>query len=330
MVTAVFTRPPDLPDSRISGLVQSAWPLAVDSIEYFPVGFGSHHWLVTVEGRRWFVTVDVMAPKSEGPLGRPDAVQRLEAALSTAGLLHDLGLHFVVAPIATAEGDLLIPIGDRYLVALYPYVEGTTFGWGLFGDRASRMAVLDRLVTLHMAPPHARRNAVADDFQIPCRNQLAEALSDTSNQWNNGVYAKPTRRLISRNERLINEWLARYDGLVSDVADRPERAVITHGEPHRANTIVTSDGVLLVDWDTALIAPPERDLWWLAREDAAILDEYEQRATTRVDLAALDLYRLRWDLADIALFTAQLHGPHDDDQDTRTAWEALAAYLDVT
>jgi spectinomycin phosphotransferase len=190
------------------------------------------------------------------------------------------------------------------------------------------MAVLDRLVTLHTATPSARRHALADDFQVPCRNQLTKALTVTSNQSDNGVYAEPTRLLISRNEGSINERLAQYDLLVSDVIGRLERSVITHGEPHRANTIVTPEGVVLVDWDTVLIAPPERDLWWLAREDVGALAEYERQTAIRVDTAALDLYRLRWDLTDIALFTTQLLGPHNDDPESRTAWEALATYLD--
>jgi spectinomycin phosphotransferase/16S rRNA (guanine(1405)-N(7))-methyltransferase len=112
------------------------------------------------------------------------------------------------------------------------------------------------------------------------------------------------------------------------MADRPERFVVTHGEPHRGNTITTANGVMLVDWDTVLLAPPERDLWWLARDDVTIVDDYEHRTRTAVDTAALEQYRLRWDLTDLALFTAQLHDPHEDNEDTRTAWDALAAYLD--
>ncbi|MPZ79263.1 MAG: phosphotransferase [Actinophytocola sp.] len=40
-----------------------------------------------------------------------------------------------------------------------------------------------------------------------------------------------------------------------------------HGEPHRGNTITTPNGVVLIDWDTTLIAAPERDLWALVGED---------------------------------------------------------------
>jgi hypothetical protein len=85
---------------------------------------------------------------------------------------------------------------------------------------------------------------------------------------------------------------------------------------------------MLVDWDTARLAAPERDLWWLAREEATIVDDYEHRTCTAVDTGALKLYRLKWDLTDLASFTAQLHDPHEDNEDTHTAWDSLANYFD--
>ncbi|WP_432843998.1 phosphotransferase family protein [Dactylosporangium sp. CA-092794] len=40
----------------------------------------------------------------------------------------------------------------------------------------------------------------------------------------------------------------------------PPGLVLTHGEPHPGNTMRTGGGWLLIDWDTALLAAPERDL----------------------------------------------------------------------
>lgn len=327
MVTAMFTRPTDLEDWRVSQALLSAWSIAADSIDYAPVGFGSHHWLASEAGRSWFVTVDAIATGIEDPTEGLDTLRRLGAALRTARLLHDLGLTFVVAPVATTEGDLLVPIGDRYIAALYPYVDGHISGWEPFADSASRVAVFDRLVSLHTAPAQARTSILVDGFEIPGRQKLATTLTDISDPWDCGPFAEPTRRLLAGQVGSINERLARYDSLVGTVADRSERFVVTHGEPHRGNTIATTDGVMLVDWDTVLLAPPERDLWWLTRDDVTIIDNYETRTGTEVDAGALELYRLRWDLTDLSLFTAQLTNPHDDNQDTRTAWDFLAKYL---
>ena len=85
---------------------------------------------------------------------------------------------------------------------------------------------------------------------------------------------------------------------------------------------------MLVDWDTALVAPPERDLWSLAAEDPSIIDQYEASTGIRVERHALDLYRLTWDLTEIALYVDQFRRPHGDTEDTRVAWAGLECHLD--
>jgi hypothetical protein len=42
----------------------------------------------------------------------------------------------------------------------------------------------------------------------------------------------------------------------------------------------------------------------------------------------LDLYRLRWDVAEIAEYIAQFRSPHEESADTREAWKNLELFLD--
>ena len=58
---------------------------------------------------------------------------------------------------------------------------------------------------------------------------------------------------------------------------------------------------MLIDWDTALTAPPERDLWSLDPGDGSILGAYAALTGVTPRPLLLDLYRLRWDIADIAV-----------------------------
>ena len=106
------------------------------------------------------------------------------------------------------------------------------------------------------------------------------------------------------------------------------RFVVTHGEPHRGNTIFTADGVVLIDWDTALLAPPERDLWTLIDEDETIAADYSTLSGRSLDDRALQLYRLWWDLCEVSLYIADFRRAHDDTEDTRVAWQCLEKYLD--
>jgi spectinomycin phosphotransferase len=73
---------------------------------------------------------------------------------------------------------------------------------------------------------------------------------------------------------------------------------------------------MLVDWDTVALAPPERDLWMLADEGADAADLYIRLTGTELDPAALDYFKLTWDLKDFAEYLNVLRAPHDESEDT--------------
>lgn len=82
--------------------------------------------------------------------------------------------------------------------------------------------------------------------------------------------------------------------------------------------------LLLIDWDTVGLAPPERDLWMVAGDGTSAADHYAELTGRRVSGAAIDLYRLRWSLDDIALFVREIRDPHERDEATELAWAGLS------
>jgi spectinomycin phosphotransferase/16S rRNA (guanine(1405)-N(7))-methyltransferase len=133
--------------------------------------------------------------------------------------------------------------------------------------------------------------------------------------------------LARRHAAPLQRLLARYDALVLKARAQGARTVLTHGEPHPGNTMRTADGWLLIDWDTALIAPPERDLWDLDPGDGSILDAYANATGTSPQPSLLDLYRLRWDLADIAVDVSRFRRPHTGNIDDDQSWELLSSLI---
>jgi len=78
-----------------------------------------------------------------------------------------------------------------------------------------------------------------------------------------------------------------------------------------------------VDWDTVLLAPPERDLWRLAQGGEPVLGASTDTAGKAPVEWLVDLYGIRWDLAEIASFAADFRRPHEDTEDSRKALELL-------
>jgi hypothetical protein len=325
----MLSPPEDFPEELLVSALQRGWSTAVASVLYRAIGFGSHHWEVVDDaGTRWFVTVDELETK-QYRRGEPlqAAFDRLRACLAAAVDLQDWGHKFVVAPVLTREREPLLRTNDKFGVALYPFVEGRSFSWGEFSTPAHRGGTLELVVALHQTPMSASRQALADDFAIPHRDDLEATLDSPDNIGDGGPYARRTSLLVAGNAVPLRQLLARYDGLVAGTQSEPYRTVFTHGEPHPGNTMLTSDGWRLVDWDTLLVAPPERDLWSLDPGDGSVLDAYAEATSARSAGSALELYRIRWDLADIADAVSRFCGHHSGSADDDKSWEVLASLI---
>lgn len=321
--------PPDgLTEDALVALLAQGWGIEVAGLEYRAVGFGSHHWeVVEAGGARWFVTVD--EPGLRRVDERESAAQaqaRLGAAVGAARALLNAGsrFEFVVAPVPSLDGQLLLNVGEGYCAAVYPLLEGESFPSGEYHDADHRAAVLRMLIEVHTATGEPGLGAPEDDLLIPLRAVLERALTEGGDAVPHGPYSVPLARLLATHQQALRSILSKYDELV-DTALAPDAVplhrVLTHGEPHAANTMLTLEGWKLVDWDTAAFAPPERDLWDLDAGDGSMLRRYEKATGHRPRPDLLELYELRWDLAELARYAADFRRAHAEDANSAKAWE---------
>jgi hypothetical protein len=331
----VLTPPDDLPGDVLAAALARSWDLGVVSVSYQPLGWGSHHWEVAdTRGDRWFLTADELENKR---LTRDEPLEaafiRLRAALRAACDLRDSGAAFVVAPVPAADGEPLVRVTERFALALYPFVDGRRFDWGEFETPAHRRAVLGLVIAMHTAPAAARRRAAPEHFAIAHRDELESALgrggpaADPPARADHGPYARPAATLLAGNAAPLRRLLARHDDLAAAGRARQDGMVLTHGETHPGNTMLTPAGWVLVDWDTALLAPPERDLWALDPGDGSVLRDYAAATGVTPWPPMLELYRIRWDLADLAVGVSRFARPHGRSRDDEKSWEELHALV---
>jgi spectinomycin phosphotransferase len=312
-------RPQGIDDRRLSRALEEHWGLAPARLEYLPVGFGDHHWELTDRaGRRWFVTVAELASAWRGT-GAAAGYADLRAAMDTVVALAGAGLEFAVAPVPTAGGRALAPLGGEHAITLFPYLAGD-FGGEL--SAPDRIALIDMLARLHDATPLAASTAPVLRPELAVRQFLETALRELSQPWHGGPYSEPARQLVARHASPFGRALARFDALRLEAAQCGP-LVITHGEPHSDNILRSAGRLYLIDWGSAGLAPPERDLWDLAGPDSREADRYAELTGRRVDAAVMRMYRMRWSLEEIMLSVREFRGPHEHNGDTELAWEAL-------
>jgi spectinomycin phosphotransferase len=318
----VREQPRHIDQRELARTLSEQWGLAPGRLRHLPVGFGDHHWELTdAAGGRWFITVAELAGGWRGTspaAGHAD----LRASMETVTALRGAGLEFAVAPVPTAGGQVLAPLGDGNAVTVFPYVDGAP---GDFGDglpERDRLDLIGILARLHGATPLARRRALARSPTPASRPELEAALGELSQPWSGGPYSEPARQLLARYAARLGDALARFDELVRAAA-RSGPVVITHGEPHPGNILRSADQMFLIDWDTVGLALPERDLWMAAGGDAGAVGRYTELTGRPVSGAAMRMYKMRWSLDDIALAVRGFRAPHEQNEDSGLTWEAL-------
>jgi spectinomycin phosphotransferase len=325
----VRSAPTDLLPERLASALAEGWQLHADSLEYLPVGGGSHHWLlVDGNGTRRFITVDDLDGKDWFGGTRPAVSQGLRRALRTAAALRgQAGLEFVVAPLPDSGGEPLRQVDDRYTVSVFPFLAGHSFPFDGFPDAEVRGQVLEMVAALHRSPAVVRGLAPVHVPSFTDRDGLGAFVLDPGRPWHGGPYSAGAHRLAAARAGEIARLIAAFDRLVDATAPARADPVITHGEPLPANVMRVDDRLVLIDWDTVALAAPERDIAMIA-DGPADVDRYQEAAGRTVDPAVVMLYRLRWYLDDVSSAVQMFRNPHHDTADTREWWQLLAPLLE--
>jgi spectinomycin phosphotransferase len=126
----------------------------------------------------------------------------------------------------------------------------------------------------------------------------------------------------------------RCDELANLVRASDEPWVITHGQLHEANIVLSADDDLyFVDLETLNIAPRERDTLWgglvlpMTAEDWAAYTSAGH--TAEIDPVAVEFYSQREFLWGISAYTELFRSAHVDDADIRWEWTNFQKEIDL-
>ena len=314
----MLTQPTSVSDALVGASLAGGWGIRCVELAYLPVGAGSHHWrAVDADGVAWFLTVDDVRTKPWLGDDVTVAARRLDAALGVPLQLREREGIDVVAPVPARGGRPTLTLDDAVVLSVTPWMDGTAAPFSTSWRGDGRDDVLDQLARVHVVGPPSGLHVAP---LLPERASLRAMLGALGVAWTGGPYSERARTWLITHADDVVHRLDELEVLERSWTQRP--LVVTHGEPHPGNVLVTGRRHRLVDWDTAALAPPERDLWWFRDGD---LSGWTARTGTLVDPDLLVAYALAWTLADVTSYVAELRDPHDDTDDARAALDRLTA-----
>jgi spectinomycin phosphotransferase len=295
--------PPPIPLDRISRHLAEARGATVDSLDFLPLGADTH----TAVYRAATARGELFVKLRRGPF--------LTASVTVPAYLASLGIDAVIPPLPDLQGRLGSAL-DEYAVIVYPFVEGRdAYEVALTDEQRRALGAAARAIHGARLPAAARADAPSETFG-PAWRTVASDLLDLAERRGPvpDAVAEEMAAFMRRRARAIRKLIDRAGALAESLARRRPRGVLCHGDLHAGNLHVAGDGrVYIVDWDTLVIAPPERDLMfvgagidrvWRGRGAGAAF--YRGYGRARVDREALAYYRCERAVEDIAAFGREL------------------------
>jgi spectinomycin phosphotransferase len=324
--------PPQLPAEQVLACLGDAYGVQGAELQFLPWGADPDtavFRLVAADGVVYFVKL------------RSGAFDTVTVAVPR--LLHSQGNEHVIAPLLTRAGELHGRCAG-YAVVLSPYVEGRN---GFEAELApSQWVALGRAVHgLHSAvvpEALAGRLAVetfAGDWREQVRAVLGRLESAAAVAWPwpaaDGV-ARAVAALLANERERVSNLVACAERLAPWLHGKALPFVLCHADIHAGNVLTTGEGALLiVDWDTVMLAPKERDLMFIGagiggwqRPEQAV-SFYRGYGDTAVDRDALAYYRCERVVQDIAVYCRDLLFTAAGGADREEQLQQLAGQFDA-
>ena len=298
----------DQPDISGAALIQSLYKnygLSIHRVTFLPLGADRNtavYRAETKDGTTFFVKLRF---RDFNPM-----------SVVVPKILSDQGVPHILAPIESRSGSVWISEVGFYL-SVYPFVGGQNAHETRMTD-SQWVELGQSLQALHqiILPTEISKVLPREDFseQWRCRlQQLRQEMEST-------VFHDPVSvalvELLQKQSVTVDTLVQRAESLSRVLVKKAIPYVLCHADIHGWNMLIQPDGTFFViDWDTIILAPKERDLMFVAsglfgpertpeQEESLFYQGYGDQ--TRVDPVGLAYYRYERVIRDLVEYGEEI------------------------
>ncbi|MCL2319373.1 MAG: aminoglycoside phosphotransferase family protein [Treponema sp.] len=239
-------------------------------------------------------------------------------------LAEKIGKH-IIKPLETSDGRLYRKIAD-YTVILYPFVHGESGKRLLFSKNQwiEFGKLLGAIHTVQLSRETA--DLPHETWNNKWRSQSKKYMQELHRITVRNRYDRQFINLLNVNRGIINEMQETAEELAEKIKNQKPAFSLCHGDIHAGNILMSADEneFYIVDWDTLMMAPKEKDLmfigggvanmWNRDEEETDFYKGYGDREA--VDLPLLVYYRYERIIEDIVEYYDQFFADniHEENQ----------------
>jgi spectinomycin phosphotransferase len=317
---------PDLQDELLKTRLSDAYGLRVALLAFLPLGADVNTAVYRVEagdnnaqGRAYFLKL------RRGPLD--------EMSVAVPAFLAGQDIQQIIAPIRTGTGQLWSRL-EPFTMTLYPFVPGVN---GYEVDLSEQQwaelgAALQRIHTASL-PAWLRRALPRETYSARYRERVGSFQARLRDSSFADPIAAGLAAILQARAAVIRQLVEGARRLGRLLQSRSQDFRLCHADIHNGNILVGQDGSLhIVDWDTALLAPIERDLMFVGSGIGRAGNQpqelewfYQGYGPTEIDPVALAYYRCERIVQDIDAFCEQILSTTEASEDRSQALRYLAS-----
>ncbi len=316
---------PDIDKAALAERVHQEYGIHIESLTFVPRGEVAYGYIAHCpDGDRYFLKL--LNDSRLAQIG----VRHINLYLPLTWNLHSKGLLPNVSyPIKTRKGDLKTDF-DGQPLALFNFIDGEVLGCdsplsdGILIKLAGLVGILHR-----STPDIGIEFTNVEYFGIPFEDDLLNGLGVLERITGRDNQGKQELRelLLPRKDEILG-YLDRLKELQKLARAIGKEKVLCHTDLHGDNLIMDyQENLHILDWEGAMLAPPEHDLFFFAWEDRFIdvfLANYEREfGPVSLDSSVFGFYYYRRNLEDLTDWIVRVLYENTNEEQNRSDLDGI-------
>jgi len=234
--------------------------------------------------------------------------------ISLQQLLHNADIQQIISPIKTIDNKLSQIFNDFTLI-VYPFINGQNgFDRNLNKDQWIELGNALKQIHEFNVPLSIKKKIRHESYSSKWREAVRSIYDRIDSEKSDDPIIQELLVFMKNHKETILRLVNAAEKLSKKIQKKDPGFVLCHSDIHAGNVLIQDDGkIYIVDWDSPIMAPKERDLMFIGGGVGNVWNNpreveffYQGYRIAAVDMEILYYYRCDRILEDIAIYYQDL------------------------